>query len=351
MENKMDIDLRKRNFIALKDFSEKEILYLIDLAWHFKDLKQKRKLHKYLEGQNIILLFEEASTRTRTSFEIAAADLGMSSSFINYTKAGLGENESIEDTILVFDRYYDGIVYRGHEQDLLEKLVKITDVPIYNAMTDMFHPSQMISDMLTIREKFGHLKGLKLAYLGYPGDIMPNSLAITCSKLGIDFVGCGPREFFPGKALVNLSRKFSDKYDSDVIYTEDIRQAVKDADIIYTDMWLALTEKNNPPIGRIRKLYPYRVTDEVMAMCDKDAIFMHCLPAFHDHKSNLAKKVLAKFPDDMKDCDFNGMEVTDSVFRSEKSMVFDQTENRIPAVKAILYSTLRLDSDLDLKTL
>lgn len=351
MENKMDIDLRKRNFIALKDFSEKEILYLIDLAWHFKDLKQKRKLHKYLEGQNIILLFEEASTRTRTSFEIAAADLGMSSSFINYTKAGLGENESIEDTILVFDRYYDGIVYRGHEQDLLEKLVKITDVPIYNAMTDMFHPSQMISDMLTIREKFGHLKGLKLAYLGYPGDIMPNSLAITCSKLGIDFVGCGPREFFPGKALVNLSRKFSDKYDSDVIYTEDIRQAVKDADIIYTDMWLALTEKNNPPIGRIRKLYPYRVTDEVMAMCDKDAIFMHCLPAFHDHKSNLAKKVLAKFPDDMKDWDFNGMEVTDSVFRSEKSMVFDQTENRIPAVKAILYSTLRLDSDLDLKTL
>lgn len=347
----MDIDLRKRNFIALKDFSEKEILYLIDLAGHFKDLKQKRKLHKYLEGQNIILLFEEASTRTRTSFEIAAADLGMSSSFINYTKAGLGENESIEDTILVFDRYYDGIVYRGHEQDLLEKLVKITDVPIYNAMTDMFHPSQMISDMLTIREKFGHLKGLKLAYLGYPGDIMPNSLAITCSKLGIDFVGCGPREFFPGKALVNLSRKFSDKYDSDVIYTEDIRQAVKDADIIYTDMWLALTEKNNPPIGRIRKLYPYRVTDEVMAMCDKDAIFMHCLPAFHDHKSNLAKKVLAKFPDDMKDCDFNGMEVTDSVFRSEKSMVFDQTENRIPAVKAILYSTLRLDSDLDLKTL
>lgn len=301
MENKMDIDLRKRNFIALKDFSEKEILYLIDLAGHFKDLKQKRKLHKYLEGQNIILLFEEASTRTRTSFEIAAADLGMSSSFINYTKAGLGENESIEDTISVFDRYYDGIVYRGHEQDLLEKLVKITDVPIYNAMTDMFHPSQMISDMLTIREKFGHLKDLKLAYLGYPGDIMPNSLAITCSKLGIDFVGCGPREFFPGKALVNLSRKFSDKYDSDVIYTEDIRQAVKDADIIYTDMWLALTEKNNPPIERIRRLYPYRVTDEVMAMCDKDAIFMHCLPAFHDHKSNLAKKVLAKFPDDMKD--------------------------------------------------
>ena len=351
MGNKMDIDLRKRNFIALKDFSEKEILYLIDLAGHFKDLKQKRKLHKYLEGQNIILLFEEASTRTRTSFEIAAADLGMSSSFINYTKAALGENESIEDTISVFDRYYDGIVYRGHEQDLLEKLVKITDVPIYNAMTDMFHPSQMISDMLTIREKFGYLKGLKLAYLGYPGDIMPNSLAITCSKLGIDFVGCGPREFFPGKALVNLSRKFSDKYDSDVIYTEDIREAVKDADIIYTDMWLALTEKNNPPIERIRKLYPYRVTDEVMAMCDKDAIFMHCLPAFHDHKSNLAKKVLAKLPDDMKDWDFNGMEVTDSVFRSEKSMVFDQTENRIPAVKAILYSTLRQDPALDLKLL
>ena len=343
MENKMDIDLRKRNFIALKDFSEKEILYLIDLAAYFKGLKKKRRLHKYLKGQNIVLLFEAASTRTRTSFELAAADLGMTTTFINYTQASLGENESIEDAISVFDRYYDGIVYRGHEQDLLEKLVKITEVPIYNAMTDMFHPSQMISDMLTIREKFGRLKGLKLAYLGYPGDIMPNSLAITCSKLGIDFVGCGPREFFPGKALVNLSRKFSDKYDSDVIYTEDIRQAVKDADIIYTDMWLALTEKNNPPIERIRKLYPYRVDDKIMSLCDKDAIFMHCLPAFHDHKSNLAKKVLAKLPDDMKDWDFNGMEVADSVFRSDKSMVFDQTENRIPAVKAILYSTLKYD--------
>lgn len=351
MENKMDIDLRKRNFIALKDFSEREILYLIDLAGYFKDLKQKRKHHKYLEGQNIILLFEEASTRTRTSFEIAAADLGMSSSFINYTKAALGENESIEDTISVFDRYYDGIVYRGHEQDLLEKLVKITDVPIYNAMTDMFHPSQMISDMLTIREKFGHLKGLKLAYLGYPGDIMPNSLAITCSKLGIDFVGCGPREFFPGKALVNLSRKFSDKYDSDVIYTEDINEAVKDADIIYTDMWIALTEKENPPMDRIRKLYPYRVDEKIMDLCSDNAIFMHCLPAFHDKNSNLAKKVLSKLPDDMKNRDFDGMEVASSVFKSEKSTIFDQTENRIPAVKAILYSTLRQDPALDLKLL
>lgn len=343
MVNKMDIDLRKRNFIALKDFSEREILYLIDLAAEFKELKVQRKLHKYLEGQNIILLFEEASARTRTSFEIAAADLGMTTSFINYTQAKMGENESIEDTFSVFDRYYDGIVYRGHEQNLLEKLVKITEVPIYNAMTDMFHPSQMISDMLTIRENFGYLRGLKLAYLGYPGDIMPNSLVITCSKLGIDFVGCGPRKFFPRRDLVRLSRKFSDKHDSDVIYTDDLEEAVADADIIYTDMWISLTEKENPPMDRIRRLYPYRVTDEVMAMCDKDAIFMHCLPAFHDKKSNLSQKVLAKLPEDMKDWDFNGMEVADSVFRSERSMVFDQTENRIPAVKAILYSTLRYD--------
>lgn len=286
----MDIDLRKRNFIALKDFLEEEILYLIDLAAHFKDLKAKRRSHKYLEGENIVLLFEEASTRTRTSFELAATDLGMTSTFINYSQAKLGENESIEDTILVFDRYYDGIVYRGNDQSLLEKLVKITDVPIYNAMTDKFHPSQMISDMLTIREKFRRLRGLKLAYLGYPGDIMPNSLVITCSKLGIDFVGCGPRKFFPRRDLVRLSRKFSDKHDSDVIYTDDLEEAVADADIIYTDMWISLTEKENPPMDRIRRLYPYRVTDEVMAMCDKDAIFMHCLPAFHDHKSNLAKK-------------------------------------------------------------
>ena len=349
MENRMDIDLRKRNFIALKDFLEEEILYLIDLAAHFKDLKAKRKLHKYLEGENIVLLFEEASTRTRTSFELAATDLGMTSTFINYSQAKLGENESIEDTILVFDRYYDGIVYRGNDQSLLEKLFKITEVPIYNAMTDKFHPSQMISDMLTIREKFSKLRGLKLAYLGYPGDIMPNSLAITCSKLGIDFVGCGPREFFPAKDLVNLSRKFSGKHDSDVIYTENIKEAVKDADIIYTDMWLALTEKDNPPIDRIRKLYPYRVDEKIIDLCDKDPIFMHCLPAFHDKKSKLAGKVLAKLPKDMRKWDFDGMEVADSVFRSEKSMVFDQTENRIPAVKAILYSTLREDLPLDLK--
>ena len=351
MENKMDIDLRNRNFIALKDFSEKEILYLIDLAAYFKALKKNRRLHKYLEGQNIILLFEEASTRTRTSFELAAADLGMTSTFINYTQAKMGENESIADTISVFDRYYDGIVYRGNDQELLENLVKITEVPIYNAMTDKFHPSQMISDMLTIREKFGKLKGLKLCYLGYPGDIMPNSLAITCSKLGIDFVGCGPKEFFPDKSLVNLSRKFSDKYDSEVIYTEDINEAVRGADIIYTDMWIALTEKENPPMDRIRKLYPYRVDEKIMDLCDENAIFMHCLPAFHDKNSNLAKKVLKKLPDDMKDWDFDGMEVASSVFKSEKSTIFDQTENRIPAVKAILYSTLRQDPALDLKIL
>ena len=336
----MEIDLRNRNLLAMQDFTEEEILYLIDLASDFKRLKKEKKPHKFLEGQNLILLFEEASTRTRTSFEVAAFDLGMGVSLIDSETSKLGAKESIEDSINVFDRYYDGIVYRGNKQDTLEKLVNMTEVPIYNAMTEKTHPSQMISDMLTIKEKFGYLRGLNLVYLGYPGDIMPNSLAITCAKLGINFTACGPREYFPKKDFIDLSKDFAKDNKSSVTYTEDLDSAIKGADIIYTDMWIALTEIDKVPIDRIYKLYPYRVDDKVMEKTKDNSIFMHCLPAFHDKKSKLAQKVLDQLPNDM---DFDGMEVTDKVFRSAKSMVFDQTENRIPAVKAILYATLRAD--------
>lgn len=336
----MEIDLRNRNLLAMQDFTEEEILYLIDLASDFKRLKKEKKPHKFLEGQNLILLFEEASTRTRTSFEVAAFDLGMGVSLIDSETSKLGAKESIEDSINVFDRYYDGIVYRGNKQDMLEKLVNMTEVPIYNAMTEKTHPSQMISDMLTIKEKFGYLRGLNLVYLGYPGDIMPNSLAITCAKLGINFTACGPKEYFPKKDFIDLSKDFAKDNKSSVTYTEDLDSAIKGADIIYTDMWIALTEIDKVPIDRIYKLYPYRVDDKVMEKTKDNSIFMHCLPAFHDKKSKLAQRVLDQLPEDM---DFDGMEVTDQVFRSAKSMVFDQTENRIPAVKAILYATLRAD--------
>ena len=336
----MEIDLRNRNLLAMQDFTEEEILYLIDLASDFKRLKKEKKPHKFLEGQNLILLFEEASTRTRTSFEVAAFDLGMGVSLIDSETSKLGAKESIEDSINVFDRYYDGIVYRGNKQDMLEKLVNMTEVPIYNAMTEKTHPSQMISDMLTIKEKFGYLRGLNLVYLGYPGDIMPNSLAITCAKLGINFTACGPKEYFPKKDFIDLSKDFAKDNKSSVTYTEDLDSAIKGADIIYTDMWIALTEIDKVPIDRIYKLYPYRVDDKVMEKTKDNSIFMHCLPAFHDKKSKLAQKVLDQLQEDM---DFDGMEVTDKVFRSAKSMVFDQTENRIPAVKAILYATLRAD--------
>lgn len=336
----MEIDLRNRNLLAMQDFTEEEIIYLIDLASDFKRLKKEKKPHKFLEGQNLILLFEEASTRTRTSFEVAAFDLGMGVSLIDSETSKLGAKESIEDSINVFDRYYDGIVYRGNKQDMLEKLVNMTEVPIYNAMTEKTHPSQMISDMLTIKEKFGYLRGLNLVYLGYPGDIMPNSLAITCAKLGINFTACGPKEYFPKKDFIDLSKDFAKDNKSSVTYTEDLDSAIKGADIIYTDMWIALTEIDKVPIDRIYKLYPYRVDDKVMEKTKDNSIFMHCLPAFHDKKSKLAQKVLDQLPNDM---DFDGMEVTDQVFRSAKSMVFDQTENRIPAVKAILYATLRAD--------
>lgn len=336
----MEIDLRNRNLLAMQDFTEEEILYLIDLASDFKRLKKEKKPHKFLEGQNLILLFEEASTRTRTSFEVAAFDLGMGVSLIDSETSKLGAKESIEDSINVFDRYYDGIVYRGNKQDMLEKLVNMTEVPIYNAMTEKTHPSQMISDMLTIKEKFGYLRGLNLVYLGYPGDIMPNSLAITCAKLGINFTACGPKEYFPKKDFIDLSKDFAKDNKSSVTYTEDLDSAIKGADIIYTDMWIALTEIDKVPIDRIYKLYPYRVDDKVMEKTKDNSIFMHCLPAFHDKKSKLAQKVLDQLPNDM---DFDGMEVTDQVFRSAKSMVFEQTENRIPAVKAILYATLRAD--------
>lgn len=336
----MEIDLRNRNLLAMQDFTADEILYLIDLASDFKRLKKEKKPHKFLEGQNLILLFEEASTRTRTSFEVAAFDLGMGVSLIDSETSKLGAKESIEDSINVFDRYYDGIVYRGNKQDMLEKLVNMTEVPIYNAMTEKTHPSQMISDMLTIKEKFGYLRGLNLVYLGYPGDIMPNSLAITCAKLGINFTACGPKEYFPKKDFIDLSKDFAKDSKSSVTYTEDLDSAIKGADIIYTDMWIALTEIDKVPVDRIYKLYPYRVDDKVMEKTKEDSIFMHCLPAFHDKKSKLAKRVIDQLPEDM---DFDGMEVTDKVFRSAKSMVFDQTENRIPAVKAILYATLRAD--------
>lgn len=336
----MEIDLRNRNLLAMQDFTADEILYLIDLASDFKRLKKEKKPHKFLEGQNLILLFEEASTRTRTSFEVAAFDLGMGVSLIDSETSKLGAKESIEDSINVFDRYYDGIVYRGNKQDMLEKLVNMTEVPIYNAMTEKTHPSQMISDMLTIKEKFGYLRGLNLVYLGYPGDIMPNSLAITCAKLGINFTACGPKEYFPKKDFIDLSKDFAKDSKSSVTYTEDLDSAIKGADIIYTDMWIALTEIDKVPVDRIYKLYPYRVDDKVMEKTKEDSIFMHCLPAFHDKKSKLAKRVIDQLP---KDMDFDGMEVTDKVFRSAKSMVFDQTENRIPAVKAILYATLRAD--------
>lgn len=238
----------------------------------------------------MILLFEEASTRTRTSFEVAAFDLGMGVSLIDSETKKLGDKESIEDSINVFNRYYDGIVYRGNKQDMLEKLVKMTEVPIYNAMTEKTHPSQMISDMLTIKEKFGYLKGLNLLYLGYPGDIMPNSLSITCAKLGINFTAAGPRKYFPKEDFIKLSKDFAKKHGSQIIYTEDLNEAIGKADIIYTDMWIDLTEADDVPIDRIIKLYPYRVDRKVMDRTKDTTIFMHCLPPYTTQNQSLPKR-------------------------------------------------------------
>lgn len=334
----MPINFQGRSLLTLEDYTPEEMTYMLDLAEDFKRLKRTRTPHRYLEGKNIVLLFEKTSTRTRCSFEVAGYDLGMGVTYLDPGSSQMGHKESIEDTAKVLGRFYDGIEYRGFDQDLVEKLAKYSGVPVWNGLTDDFHPTQMFADMLTLREEYGYLRGLKYVFMGDLRNNMGNSLAITCAKLGVNFVGCGPKALWPKQDLIDRAREYASYYNSTVEFTEDVDEAVKGANCIATDIWVSMGEPEEVWQERIELLYPYKVTAEVMAKADPNCIFEHCLPSFHDLHTTTGIKINDKFGDKY---DLNGMEVNDEVFLGKQSRVFDQAENRMHTIKACMYATLK----------
>ena len=334
----MGVNLRGRNLMAIKDFTEDEVLYLIELSEQFKKLKLAGTPHKYLEGKNIALLFEKTSTRTRCSFEVAGYDLGMGVTYLDPGSSQMGKKESIADTAKVLGRFYDGIEYRGFDQDLVEELGANAGVPVWNGLTDKWHPTQMIADMLTIKENFGKLRGINFVYMGDCRNNMANSLAVTCAKLGVNFTGCGPKDLWPEEDVQDLANELSKVHGSKVNFTEDVKEATTDAHVIYTDIWVSMGEPEEVWEQRIEQLHPYQVNKAAMDNAREDAIFMHCLPSFHDLNTTIGKEINDKFGDKYE---LNGQEVSEEVFLSHQSKVFDEAENRMHTIKAIMYATLK----------
>lgn len=330
----MGTNLSGRSFLKLLDFTTEEIIYLIDLAQNFKDMKRAGVVHKYLEGKNMVLLFEKTSTRTRCSFEIAAADLGMGCVYLDPGSSQMGKKESIEDTARVLGSMFDGIEYRGYAQEIVETLAQYAGVPVWNGLTTEFHPTQMIADMLTIRENFGSLKGRRLTFMGDAQNNVANSLMVACVKLGMDFCACGPAKQMPEESLVETCRAIAAENGCNITLTDDPIAGVSGSDVVYTDIWVSMGEPYELWEERIGLLSPYRVTSELMAHAKEDAIFMHCLPAFHDTKTTIGADIYEKFG-------IAEMEVTDEVFESKRSKVFQEAENRMHSIKAIVYATLK----------
>jgi len=329
----MPVSLSGRNFLKLLDFTPEEIRYLIDLSRQFKNLKLTGTPHRYLEGKNIVLLFEKTSTRTRCSFEVAGHDLGMGVTYLDPGSSQMGKKESIADTARVLGRMFDGIEYRGFGQEIVEELAENAGVPVWNGLTTEFHPTQMIADMLTIEENFPQgLRGLKLVYMGDARNNVANSLMVVCAKLGIHFVACGPKEQMPEQELIDACTSLPTA--APITLTEDVDEAVTGAHVVYTDIWVSMGEPDDIWEERIRLLEPYRVTSAVMAKAAPDAIFMHCLPSYHDTKTEIGADIAEKFG-------ITEMEVTSDVFESAQSKVFDEAENRMHSIKAIMYATLK----------
>ena len=325
--------LKGRNFLKLLDFTPEEIIYLVDLAEELKRQKKEGKRHDVLVGKNIALIFEKTSTRTRCSFEVAAHDLGMHVTYLDPSGSQIGKKESIADTARVLGRMYDGIEYRGYGQEIVEELAKYAGVPVWNGLTNEFHPTQMIADLLTIREKLGSFKGIKFVYMGDARYNMGNSLMVTCAKLGMDFVACTNKAYFPEKALVETCKEIAKETNATITLTEDVQEATKNADVIYTDVWVSMGEPEEVWAERISALKPYQVNKEAFANAKPSAIFMHCLPAFHDLKTVIGRQVYEKFG-------LEELEVTDEIFEGPRSVVFDEAENRMHSIKAIKRSTL-----------
>lgn len=333
IERNRTMNLKGRNFLTLKDFTPEEITYLLDLAADLKEKKKNGEPVDFYKGKNVALIFEKTSTRTRCAFEVAAHNLGMGSTYLDPTGSQIGKKESIEDTARVLGRMYDGIEYRGYGQEIVEELAKYAGVPVWNGLTNEYHPTQMLADMLTIRENFGTLKGLKLVYMGDARYNMGNSLMIVCAKLGLDFVACTTEKYFPNEELVETCRGYAKESGATITLTENVEEGTKDADVIYTDVWVSMGEPDEVWEERIRELSPYKVTKEVMANAKESAIFLHCLPAFHDLKTKIGKEMGERFG-------ITDMEVTDEVFESAQSKVFDEAENRMHTIKAVMAATL-----------
>ena len=328
------MDLRGRDFLKLLDYSEEEIKYLLDLAKDFKKKKHEGIEHKYLQGKNIAIIFEKDSTRTRCSFEVASYDLGANVTYLGPTGSQMGKKESIADTARVLCRMYDGIEYRGFGQDIVENLAKYSTVPVWNGLTNEFHPTQMLADIMTLEECCGDVKGKKLVFCGDARNNVGNSLMVVCAKLGINFACCAPKDLFPEEDLVKTCREIANENGSTILLTEDIMEGTKGADAIYTDVWVSMGEPVEKWQERINLLHKYQVTMDVMKNANPNAIFLHCLPSFHDTNTTIGKEIYDTYG-------LEEMEVTNEVFESEQSKVFEEAENRMHTIKAVIYATLR----------
>ena len=329
----MAVNLRGKSYLKLLDFTPAEIRYLLDLSKDFKSMKRSGVPHKYLDGKNIVLLFEKTSTRTRCSFEVAGRDLGMGVTYLDPGSSQMGKKESIPDTARVLGRMYDGIEYRGYSQQLVEELAEYSGVPVWNGLTDQFHPTQMLADLLTIEEKLGRLKGVNFTYMGDARNNMGNSLMVACAKMGLNFTACAPKALFPSQELVDTCRAIAAESGCTVTLTEDVKEGTANADVIYTDIWVSMGEPEAVWAERISLLAPYQVNAAAMKNAKDTAIFMHCLPSFHDTRTTIGADIAKKFG-------ISEMEVTDEVFESKQSVVFDEAENRMHTIKAVMYATL-----------
>lgn len=327
------MSLKGRHFLTLKDFTAEEINYLVELAANLKEKKRQGIPVDVLRGKNIALIFEKTSTRTRCSFEVAAYDLGMNCTYLDPKASQIGKKESIKDTARVLGRMYDGIEYRGFEQTIVEELAKYAGIPVWNGLTNEYHPTQMLADLLTIREHLGKVKGVKLVYMGDARYNMGNSLMVLCAKMGMHFVACAPEKYFPDQELVAECQAFAKESGGTITLTENVEEGTKGADVIYTDVWVSMGEPDSVWEERIRELTPYKVTKAVMENAGKEAIFLHCLPAFHDLETSIGKEMGERFG-------ISEMEVTDEVFESAQSVVFDEAENRMHTIKAVMAATL-----------
>lgn len=329
----MTVNLKGRDFLKLLDYTPEEISYLIDLAAELKAKKKAGIPHRLCDGKNVALIFEKTSTRTRCAFEVAARDLGMGVTYLDPTGSQIGKKESIADTARVLSRMFDGIEYRGFAQATVEELAEYSDVPVWNGLTDEFHPTQILADLLTIKEKFGSLKGINFVYMGDCRFNMGNSLMVGCAKMGLNFTACAPEKYFPDKALIAKCEEFAKESGAKLSFCTNPAEAVKNAQVIYTDIWVSMGEPTEVWEQRINELSPYQVNSALMEKAAPDCIFMHCLPSYHDKKTTIGKEMCERFGRD-------SMEVSDEVFESDRSVVFDEAENRMHTIKAVMAATI-----------